>query len=502
MSEKKKEILQMGLIIFALLFITFVICMQSPLNPFSQNIETGADSSVFKYIGWRMHNKEVPYRDIFDHKGPIIYFINYLGVLISYDKGVWFIEYLFMFASLALTYKIFRKFCGKISSLIATLLTFIPLYSYFEEGNLTEEYALPFIILGLYVFIDFFKNTKKYIDSNNKKRFINFNIVLCGISFACTFLLRQNMIALWIVFCIATIIFCIKNKLYKELFKYIVSFLIGVLIIAIPVIIYLVVNGAFVDFIKDYFLFNFAYSSSSQNTRIATIFMFLINNYNILLFIIIITKIIYNIIKKESVFFEISYLFYMIINLIFVCISGKIYYHYGMTLIPAYIYPLCILFNMLESTKLKQKKPYIIGCILLIFIIPTWLKYLEDAFLEITKTQEVNELRDYANDDLIKYIKANTYENEEIAIYGNYNLLYNHTKTISASKYSYIPDILLKNEEFIKDYLLELEEKLPKLLILSKPKVIKNDKMQEFLDENNYDLCSQYDIVDVYCLSK
>ena len=103
---------------------------------------------------------------------------------------------------------------------------------------------------------------------------------------------------------------------------------------------------------------------------------------------------------------------------------------------------------------------------------------------------------------MIKYIKANTYENEEIAIYGNYNLLYNHTKTISASKYSYIPDILLKNEEFIKDYLLELEEKLPKLLILSKPKVIKNDKMQEFLDENNYDLCSQYDIVDVYCLSK
>ena len=111
MSEKKKRILQIILIIFVLLFIAFVICMQSPLNPFAKVPIAGVDSSVFKYIGWRMHNYEILYKDIFDHKGPIIYFINYLGVFISYDRGVWFIEYLFMFASLFLTYKIFCKFC-------------------------------------------------------------------------------------------------------------------------------------------------------------------------------------------------------------------------------------------------------------------------------------------------------------------------------------------------------------------------------------------------------
>ena len=498
MSEKKKRILQIILIIFVLLFIAFVICMQSPLNPFAKVPITGVDSSVFKYIGWRMYNYEIPYKDIFDHKGPIIYFINYLGVFISYDRGVWFIEYLFMFASLFLTYKIFCKFCGKASSLIATLLTFVPLYSYFEGGNLTEEYALPFIILGLYIFIDFFKDTKKYIDSNNK--FINWKIVLNGISFGCTFLLRQNMIALWVVFCIAIIIYCIKNKLYKELCKFIASFLIGVLIITIPIIIYLIVNGAFVDFIKDYFLFNFTYSSVSQTERVALIFVFLLNDFIILLFIIMIIKLIYNISKKKPIFFETSYLVYMIINLIFTCISGRFYFHYGITLIPAYIYPLCVLFNIIESVNLKKKKICILTYIFLVFIIPTWLKYLKNAYLEIANIQEISESGTYVNDELIQYIKENTHQNEEIAIYGNYNLLYNHTRTPSASKYSYIPDKLLKDDNFINDYLRELEEKKPKLIIWIKPEEIKNDKMKEFLDKNNYNLCNQYDKIDVYCL--
>ena len=156
MIKNKKRFWCTTIILVALLAMAFVICMRSPLNPFAKDLVTETDSSVFKYIGWRMANGEVPYKDIFDHKGILLYFINYLGTLLSFHRGVWLIEYIFMFLSLGLSYKIFRKFCKPFSSLLATLLAFSPLYAYFEGGNLTEEYALPFILLSVYVFVDFF----------------------------------------------------------------------------------------------------------------------------------------------------------------------------------------------------------------------------------------------------------------------------------------------------------------------------------------------------------
>ena len=504
MTEKKKKILLTLLITIAFLFITFIICMKSPLNPFSINAETATDSSVFKYIGWRMINGEVPYRDIFDHKGIVLYFINYLGALISIHRGVWVIEYIFMFISLGLTYKIFRKFCGKASSLIGTLLTFSPLYTYFEGGNLTEEYALPFIILGLYIFIDFFTNTKKYLSSNNRKNFINFNVILCGVSFACTFLLRQNMIALWIMFCIAVLFYCLNKKIYKEIFKFITSFLIGVAIVIIPVIIYLVINDAFNDFIKDYFLFNFTYSSNAENAtlynKISSFFIFLNTSSSILAFIIIIMKMIYNSNKKQTSFFEIYYIGFMIVNLIFISMAGTQYPHYGILTIPMLIYPYCILFKSLESDKVKKISPYITGYILFIMLLPTWLNFARDAFLGMSKTQIMNELNDYSKNYLIQYIKNNTYENEEIAIYGNKNVIYNFTKTKSASKYSYLTSTLVSDDEITQEYFLELEEKRPRFILWVKGEGFDSNKMQDFLDTNEYSKCNEYDNIYAYCL--
>lgn len=37
------------------------------------------DSSVFAYVGWLMTRGYVPYRDVWDHKGPLLYDVNWLG---------------------------------------------------------------------------------------------------------------------------------------------------------------------------------------------------------------------------------------------------------------------------------------------------------------------------------------------------------------------------------------------------------------------------------------
>ncbi len=50
------------------------------------------DSGAFLYIGQRILKGDIPYRDIWDHKPPCIFFINALGLFIGRGAiwGVWF----------------------------------------------------------------------------------------------------------------------------------------------------------------------------------------------------------------------------------------------------------------------------------------------------------------------------------------------------------------------------------------------------------------------------
>ena len=70
---------------------------------------TQTDSSVFLYIGKQMHLGKVPYVDLFDHKGPALYFIQYLGYAIwpgSVAGGVWILEMVSFFLLTLLMLKI------------------------------------------------------------------------------------------------------------------------------------------------------------------------------------------------------------------------------------------------------------------------------------------------------------------------------------------------------------------------------------------------------------
>ncbi len=108
-SEKAKSSLwhiarTAGIVLFILL-VTFLFLQNSPLSIWRSG-ETGTDSSVFKTVALMMRHGGMPYRDTFDHKGPLLYLLNYTGSLISYYKGVWFIELLMDFTAFLLFTKL------------------------------------------------------------------------------------------------------------------------------------------------------------------------------------------------------------------------------------------------------------------------------------------------------------------------------------------------------------------------------------------------------------
>ena len=91
------------------------------------------DSSVFFAMGRGMRAGKVVYRDLFDHKGWYLYFINYLGALISESTsiGIWFVEVCFAFADVLLCFKTARVYfadndakCICVSQLMLLLIVF------------------------------------------------------------------------------------------------------------------------------------------------------------------------------------------------------------------------------------------------------------------------------------------------------------------------------------------------------------------------------------------
>lgn len=152
MLKKKWTDILVCVFIFVL---AIVFCMQSDLNIW-YNGESGIDSSVFKTVAFMMSRGHMPYVDIFDHKGPLIYLLNWIGMQLSYWRGIWVIECVTIFVTFGMIYKIARLLCGKLMSCIVVLTAGAMLFLYYDKGNLVEEYAMPFIAIAIYIFTDYF----------------------------------------------------------------------------------------------------------------------------------------------------------------------------------------------------------------------------------------------------------------------------------------------------------------------------------------------------------
>lgn len=82
------------------------------------------DSSMFQYFGRLMNHGYVPYVDMFDHKGPLLFFINALGHVSFHGiEFLWFIETISIFVTLMFTYLSARFFVHSGVAGVAVLFT-------------------------------------------------------------------------------------------------------------------------------------------------------------------------------------------------------------------------------------------------------------------------------------------------------------------------------------------------------------------------------------------
>lgn len=150
MQKNVKENLCVALGAFAVALVCLLV--ESPSTCFLYPHFTGTDSSIFQYIGHIWVTGGIPYREVFDHKGPLLFLLNAFGFWITGSRfGILAVQVTFLTFSLFLVYKISRLRYGRMGSAVIFGMFLLSFCYFSSEGNLTEEYSLTFLLVPIYL---------------------------------------------------------------------------------------------------------------------------------------------------------------------------------------------------------------------------------------------------------------------------------------------------------------------------------------------------------------
>ncbi len=218
-------------------------------NPFFSY--PGRDGGIFLYVGSLILKGRIPYLEVWENKGPLVFYINALGLTISGGSrwGVWFLEFLFFLSAGVIGYIVVKRLMGVIPALVGTFVWIIAAGNVLQGGNFSEEYSLLFSFIAIFGFWKSLEHPQK-----------NFYVLLVGISLGLNILLRPNNISMQAGAAGAYFILALFSKEWRIFFKRILWYAIGVIVVMVPVILYFSTQGALTEMINVVLVFNFQYS--------------------------------------------------------------------------------------------------------------------------------------------------------------------------------------------------------------------------------------------------
>lgn len=287
----------------------------------------GRDAGIFMYVGSLILKGKVPYLDVWENKGPLVFYINALGLSLGEGSrwGIWLMEFLFLCGAVWLCYSLIRSIMGGIPALIGVFVMVAAAGNVLQGGNYSEEYSVLFSCLALWAF---FKGT-------NDPRSKLFD-VLIGLSLGLNILLRPNNISMQVAVAGAFFLLTFFSREWKLLVRRAVLIVFGAAVVVVPVVLYFAVQGALQEMINVVLVFNFQYSS---DTSIGHIFQGILDafksigvGYSVValvgyfLSLFVVVKGIYQ--KKEFPPFLVVLLLGLPIELLLSMLSGRNYLHY------------------------------------------------------------------------------------------------------------------------------------------------------------------------------
>lgn len=210
------------------------------------------DNNAFFSVGKAMMHGIVPYRDIFEQKGPYVYLLHGIAYLIAHRSFIviFFVGITALVSAMILTYKISRVLkLGELPAFLMAILSpmLFLFHPYYDYGDTVEFFVLPFLLSLIYIIL---------LIGQGNNQISNKSLFMQGLIVGIIFLSKYTLLGAWIVFYIMLGIYFLVNKKWQQLKKMVIWSGAGFLVAVIPWLIYFLITNSLGAFINVYFLFN------------------------------------------------------------------------------------------------------------------------------------------------------------------------------------------------------------------------------------------------------
>ena len=228
-------------------FITILICSKSsPLYPLNDWV----DANTYLTVGRGMLHGKVPYRDLYEQKGPLLYMLHAGAAVLSEKSffGVFIIETAACTAFLYETWLMLSRNSGKSRLWLLPVVSGVIYASRaFCHGDSAEELCLP-IMLGAYILGLGAVHEKRPLSGREWFSLGVLGGVVLWIKFSLTGIFAAPVVA--------GTFFTLKRKRGGELIRGLSMCVLGAAAASLPVISYFAANSALDDLFSVYFYDN------------------------------------------------------------------------------------------------------------------------------------------------------------------------------------------------------------------------------------------------------
>jgi hypothetical protein len=445
-----------------LFILSLILAVLLPYSPLSQSLPS-RDSGVFLYTGWRVLQGEIPYLQVWDHKPPVIYYLDALGLWLWPDSvwGVWLVEVAALWLAAWVGYSLLKRIYGLFPAVFISFLWLFSAFYLLAGGNLTTEYALPFQFSLLWLF---------YL-AENRPRYGWPGFFLGAIS-ALLFFTRQNAVALPVAIGVYLLLSRISQRDLRRLRDDLLVILAGGMLVTGIIIVYFGMKGALPAFWDTAFLYNFAYADERENVdRMNALAQGLNQLENVGLAQIAFLGwgggLLLLIFKKERIRAEFRSLIWMSvialpIELWMVSLGGRPRIPYFLVLLPVLSVFAGFTIWLIFESLLSDIPRYSAAFLVILLVISLGSIFYAD-YAEMTR----NFMQVSPESEIVSYIRSNSTPSEYVLMWGAEAAFNFAARRASPTRFVYqTPVYNQKNKQVVVEFLQGILTKKPRLIVV------------------------------------
>jgi len=379
----------------------------------------GRDGGIFLYVGSLILKGKMPYLDVWENKGPLVFYINALGLFLTNGSrwGIWLLEFLFFACAGYISYTFIKRLMGTIPALLGTFVWVTAAGNVLQGGNFSEEYSLLFSFMAVVFYL-------KSLEKPTNKLYS----FLVGFSLGANILLRPNNIGMQVAAAGAYFVLAIVSRDWRLLLQRAALITLGAIAVLAPVILYFTLQDALMEMINVVLVFNVQYSNGgglpevlggllSASTSIGLILVITaLFGYVLSLLSLFKHKALDTVLGKFLLVLIIGWPIEAVLSLL----SGRNYPHYFLGWAP-YLGLLCAYaVYVLLNRFVSHAEKYVVACVLILLAVTlagkinVWKNY----GVVLARLQTFPEAGVDYRDPVALYIRKNTSPQDEIFVWG------------------------------------------------------------------------------------